>query len=238
MATGVASGMASAAALTARVDHLVIAAHSLAQGVAWCQAVLGVEPGPGGEHVLMGTHNRLLALKDGAHPMAYLEIIAINPQAPAPGRRRWYDLDDPTLQAALREAPRLVHFVAQCDDAARACEVWSAQGIERGPLLRASRQTADGLLEWQITVREDGQRLYHGALPTLIQWGETHPSTSLPERGLRLRALQARHPQAQELRTACQAIGLSPLTVNEGRPNLIAVLQTPRGTVQLESGGI
>jgi hypothetical protein len=230
--------MASPTAAATRVDHLVIAAHTLAQGVAWCQAVLGVEPGPGGEHPLMGTHNRLLALKDGAHPVAYLEIIAINPQAPAPGRRRWYDLDEPGLQAALRDAPRLIHVVAQCADAAQATHALSAQGIDRGALLNASRQTAQGLLEWKITVREDGQRLYHGALPTLIQWGDTHPSASLPDRGLRLQSLRATHPQAEELRTACQTIGLDSLAITEGSPNLSAVLQTPRGKVRLESLGV
>ncbi|QBK04805.1 VOC family protein [Hylemonella gracilis] len=220
-----------------RVDHLVIAAHTLDQGVAWCRTVLGVEPGPGGEHLLMGTHNRLLALMNGTHPVAYLEIIAINPRAPAPGHRRWYDLDEPSLQAALRDAPRLIHFVAQCADAAQGCQALSAQGIDRGALRDASRQTAQGLLEWKITVREDGQRLYHGALPTLIQWGETHPSASLPDRGLRLRALQATHPQARALQAACQALGLDDFAVSEGSPNLIAMLQTPRGTVRLESLG-
>jgi hypothetical protein len=44
------------------VDHLVIAAASLEEGVAWCEATLGVTPGPGGEHPLMGTHNRLLRI--------------------------------------------------------------------------------------------------------------------------------------------------------------------------------
>lgn len=230
--------MVSNPSTTGRVDHLVIAAHTLDQGVAWCRAVLGVEPGPGGEHPLMGTHNRLLALMDGRHPAAYLEIIAVNPRAPAPGRRRWFDLDDPALQAALRDAPRLVNFVAQCADAARACEALATQGIDRGALLSASRQTAQGLLEWKITVREDGQRLFNGALPTLIQWGETHPSASLPDRGLRLQSLQAPHPEARALRAACQAIGLDDLAVAEGNPGLSAVLQTPRGKVRLESLGV
>jgi len=230
--------MVSDPSAMSRVDHLVIAAHTLDQGVAWCRAVLGVEPGPGGEHPLMGTHNRLLALMDGKHPAAYLEIIAINPQAPAPGRRRWYDLDDPALQAALRDAPRLIHFVAQCADAAQANHALSTLGIDRGALLGASRQTPQGLLEWKITVREDGQRLFSGALPTLIQWGETHPSASLPDRGLRLHALQATHPESGALRAACQAIGLDSLAVAEGKPNVIAVLQTPRGKVSLESLGV
>ncbi len=226
------------ATAAARIDHLVIGAHTLAQGVAWCEAVLGVTPGPGGVHPLMGTHNRLLALSDDTHPTTYLEIIAINPQAPPHGRSRWYDLDDSALQAALREAPRLIHFVADSPDAGRVSQALQAQGIDRGPLLAASRQTVQGLLEWKISVREDGQRLYKGTLPTLIQWGEAHPSATLPDRGLRLRSLRAVHPQAQELRKAWQAIGLNGLVVEEGQPNLIATLQTPRGTVTLESRGV
>lgn len=37
----------------------------------------------------MGTHNLMLRLGDSS----YLEIIAINPAAPAPGRPRWFALD-------------------------------------------------------------------------------------------------------------------------------------------------
>ena len=42
------------------LDHLVVIAPTLADGVAWCESTLGVTPGPGGEHPLMGTHNRLI----------------------------------------------------------------------------------------------------------------------------------------------------------------------------------
>ena len=52
----------------------------------------GVTPGPGGRHGAMGTHNRLLRLRGpraDSWPRAYLEIIAIDPEAPAPARRRW-----------------------------------------------------------------------------------------------------------------------------------------------------
>ena len=43
--------------------------------------------------------------------------------------------------------------------------------IDRGHVLEASRDTPAGRLAWQITVRDDGQRLFYGALPTLIEWG-------------------------------------------------------------------
>ena len=67
--------------MTAQIDHLVVAATSLAEGVAWCESTLGVTPGPGGEHPLMGTHNRLFSIASVGYPAAYFEIIAINPEA-------------------------------------------------------------------------------------------------------------------------------------------------------------
>ena len=65
----------------ANLDHLVVMANTLDEGVAWCEATLGVTPGPGGEHPLMGTHNRLLRIDSDAFSRAYLELIAINSKA-------------------------------------------------------------------------------------------------------------------------------------------------------------
>lgn len=171
------------------VDHLVIGAATLEAGAAWCEATFGVAPGPGGKHPLMGTHNRLLALGSDAFARCYLEIIAIDPDAPAPARRRWFDLDDPTLRAALGEEPRLIHWVARCDDLAAECAALAAAGIDRGEVLAAERDTPHGLLRWRIAVRADGQRLCGGAMPTLIEWGAAHPADQLPPSALRLAAL-------------------------------------------------
>src|SRR5687768_5121509 len=99
--------------MNARIDHLVVAADSLEQGVAWCEGTLGVQPAGGGKHPLMGTHNRLLAISSERFADCYLEIIAIDPAAAAPARARWFGLDDPALREALRERPRLVHAVAR-----------------------------------------------------------------------------------------------------------------------------
>jgi hypothetical protein len=228
----------------AEVDHLVIAAASLAEGVAWCEATLGVVPAPGGAHPLMGTHNRLLNVASEAYPRAYAEIIAIEPgQAPSrPNTRRWFDLDDAELQAGLAQhGPRLIHFVARVPDARAAIQALAREEhaqIDRGHLLEASRDTAAGRLEWQITVRDDGQRLFYGALPTLIQWGPVHPVDAMPASGLALRSLHATHPRAPALSAALSAIGLRALQVEAGAPNLVAVFDTPRGPVTLESRGL
>ena len=73
------------------VDHLVVAAPDLDSGSAWLEAKFGARLAPGGCHAAMGTHNRLLRLG----PTLYLELIAIDPAAPKPGRSRWFGLDDP-----------------------------------------------------------------------------------------------------------------------------------------------
>jgi hypothetical protein len=229
--------------MQARLDHLVIAAASLAEGVAWCEATLGVTPGPGGSHPLMGTHNRLLNIASDAFPRAYLEIIAIEPgkKPSRRGTRRWFDLDDPVLQAALvQHGPRLVHFVASVPDARLAVQALAHDErlpIDRGPLLAASRDTPAGRLEWQITVRDDGQRLFYGALPTLIEWGPVHPTDAMPASGLAMRSLSATHPRAADLAAALAAIGMQGLAVQPGAPDLVAVLDTPRGAVTLQSQG-
>ncbi|MDQ0042421.1 VOC family protein [Variovorax boronicumulans] len=230
--------------MQAEVDHLVIAARSLAEGVAWCEATLGITPGPGGTHPLMGTHNRLLNVASEAYPKAYAEIIAIEPgKAPSrPKTRRWFDLDDAALQAALAQhGPRLIHFVARVPDAHAAVQALAREEhahIDRGRVLEASRDTPAGRLEWQITVRDDGQRLFYGALPTLIQWGAVHPTDAMPSSGLALRSLRAAHPRAPALSAALSAVGMKGLQVDAGPPNLVAVLDTPRGIVTLESQGL
>ena len=66
---------------TPRLDHLVVLADTLSEGVSWCEATLGVTPGPGGEHPLFGTHNRLLSIAATGFALAYIEIIAINKEA-------------------------------------------------------------------------------------------------------------------------------------------------------------
>lgn len=228
--------------MSARIDHLVIAARNLDEGVRWCEATFGIAPGPGGAHPLMGTHNRLMKIATVEFPRAYLEIIAIDPKARptrAAGTHRWFDLDDAALQAGLaRGGPRLVHFVVEVPDAGAAVQALARQRIDRGRVLEASRDTPAGRLAWQITVRDDGQRLMYGTLPTLIEWGPVHPSDSMADSGVRLGALTVSHPRAGDLKAAMETIGLSNVPVSTGAPKLRAVFDTPRGTVTLDSEGI
>lgn len=232
-----------------QIDHLVVMAASLDQGVQWCEDTLGITPGPGGEHEKYGTHNRLFKIASPQFPLAYFEIIAINPEAVIPKRAqvpRWFDMDDAALQKAVAQGPRLIHFVISTDDVKAARHVLRTQGIERGQVVHASRKSSKGTLNWQITVREDGERLFNGCLPTLIQWGKPdateplrlHPRNSLPRSGVTLQSLTVSHPSGAKLQAAFDAIGLADIAIETGPANLVASLQTPKGLVQLQSLGI
>jgi hypothetical protein len=232
-----------------QIDHLVVVAHSLAQGVQWCEDTLGITPGPGGEHTLYGTHNRLFKIATPANPMAYFEIIAINPEVVRPKKAsptRWFDMDNPALQKAVAKTPRLVHFVVNTPDIKEARMAVRMQGIDRGPAIHASRRTNKGTLNWQISVRADGQRLFDGVMPTLIQWGKPdateplklHPRNTLPRSGVTLQSLEVIHPSADKVQAAYDAIELKRVSVQSGPANLKATLQTPKGVVVLESLGL
>src|SRR5262245_33329501 len=122
--------------MTARVlDHVTIGCASLAQGVAYLRQQLGVEIPQGGQHPRMGTHNRLMQIGDGV----YLELIAIDPDAPPPGRRRWYALDEPWQQARIAERPRPIAWIARSADIAAELaahpELGTAEEMTRGDLV-------------------------------------------------------------------------------------------------------
>lgn len=228
--------------MTARIDHLVVGASTLEEGVDWCEGTLGITPVQGGEHPLMGTHNRLFSIATAQYPNAYFEIIAIHSGAACAriqGAKRWFDLDNPALQHHLAiNGPQLIHFVASTPHARPAIQALASMDIDRGELLAASRMTEKGLLSWQITVRNDGQRLLNGTLPTLIEWASAHPSTGMAASGVVLQAVTASQPDTKTLGAAYAAIGMQGVAVAQGPAGLMAVLQTPRGLVTLESSGV
>ncbi|MEO5881112.1 MAG: VOC family protein [Caldimonas sp.] len=208
-------------------DHIVVAARSLEEGAAWCEATLGATPVEGGRHANMATHNRLLGLGNGAGQRMYLEIIALDPDAPAPARARWFDLDSPRLQAAIAAGPRLVHWVVRCNDIDRAIAALRGAGHDPGDAIAAERMTAHGLLRWRISLRDDGRRPAGGAVPLLIEWGDAHPCDRLPASGVSVARIELGgvDPGVATL------LGASPAA--SGSPPLVVSLDTPRGRVEL-----
>ena len=209
----------------ATLDHIIVAAATLAQGCDYVESGLGVRPQTGGKHVLMGTHNALLKLG----PRLFLEVLSVDPQAAAPARPRWFDLDEPRMRASLTDGPRLVHHVARTDG----IEALAARSpVDLGEILELTR----GDLRWRITVPADGHLPGRGLVPTLIQWSDArHPADGLADHGLSLVALAGEHPDPAPVRNALARLGLSDtVKVTYGQsPRLAAMIRTPRGIVTL-----
>lgn len=210
--------------LRSHLDHIAISAPSLEAGVDYVRQTLGVSLQAGGEHPRMGTHNRLLKLGE----KCYLEVIAVNPNAPPPDRPRWFQLDEPDPSQPIR----LATWIARTDDIAAAVK---ASPIPLGEIEPMSR----GQINWLITLPADGSLPLHGIAPTLIQWPACmHPAAKLPESGCALVRLEGFHPEAGKIVRLLDAIGfegefqafeLPP----DQQPYLIAHIQTSAGVVQL-----
>jgi hypothetical protein len=209
---------------SATIDHLVIVAPSLQSGSDYVGAKLGVTPQPGGEHAAMGTHNALVRLGDAL----YLEVIAVNPDAPQPNRARWFELD----RLGPDATPRLATWVARTTDIRAAV---SASPLSLGRIEPMTR----GSFRWLVTLPEDGSLPAHGIAPTLIQWlTEPHPANRLVDSGCALVGLEWFHAEAERIGALLTAIHFAgdvtvwPIAPHE-TPRLVAHIQTRHGIRRL-----
>lgn len=208
--------------MRSQLDHLVVACADLAQGAAWARDRLGAEPQPGGQHAAMGTHNRLLRLGE----RAYLELIAVDPAAPAPSRPRWFGLDDDAVRARARREPFLLTWVAATSD------IFAA--VARVPELGDVQAFTRNAFAWRFALRADGALNFDGVLPSLIQWDSAHPAAQLEERGCTLLSLELAHPQAEQLLQAFRTLKLTgPVNLSAAPVSLKARVRTPSGVIDL-----
>lgn len=228
-----------------QLDHIVIGAATLDEGVAWCETTLGLTPGPGGEHLHMGTHNRLLRIGSPAFPCAYLEIIAIAPALQAPtSQPRWFDLDNPHITASLQHhGPQLLHWVANTTHIDQTCAAVQLAGCDLGTPQAVSRMTPRGLLEWTFSISATGQRPMGGALPHLIQWTKASPVELMPASAVSLSQVTIAAPASHmpQLLACAQALAVPNLQVQPqtethiGNTPLSVTLDTPKGEVVLRA---
>lgn len=212
-----------------RIDHLVVAARTLAQGADFLRDLLGVEALSGGKHVAMGTHNLVMQLGEER----YLEVIAIDPDAEPPERPRWFDLDRRDMRTALADGPRLITWVINTPDIAGVVE---RAGFDIGTPTPLSR---DGL-EWEIALTGDGRLLAGGLLPYCIQWhSQPHPSNAMTDLGCHLQKLIIHHNRPDWIGAQLAEIGATSLVEIEAipdseSPQLSAIIETPKGLITLK----
>lgn len=189
-------------ALSCQLDHLVVTASTCAQGVDWLHDLSGVSLPAGGSHPLMATHNHLSALSDDQ----FLEVIAIDPNAPPPERPRWFLLDDDNHRRRLARSPVLTTWVAATSDLDAALDIARKAGIDPGYPVALTR----GDLHWRLALMEDHSLCCDGVFPILIEWPVgLNPVSRMEDQGIRLQTLKLSHPQHAAINHAFDALGLS-----------------------------
>ncbi|SRR6266567_2099044 len=212
-----------------QLDHLVVNSPTLAAGVEWVRASLGVTPQMGGDHQRMGTHNALVRLGD----TTYLEVIAPNPVASVPDRPRWFELD----RMAPDAAPKLATWVARTGDIQSAIADCSTDLGDIEPMSRGS-------LNWLITIPRDGSLPGGGVFPTLMEWRTLdHPAARLVDQGCALRLLELFHPTPGALQELLTSLGLAEAAVAHEIPpgervHLVAHIETREGIRLLGSPSV
>ena len=200
-----------------KLDHLAVAAASLAEAVEHVETSLGVRMGPEGKHDHMATHNQLL----GLGPSEYLEAIAIDPTPPAPPHRRWFRLDE------FQGRPRLTNWIVRVKDIDIA--------LAKAP--PGAGQAVDlqrGDFRWRMGVPQDGRLPFDDCHPALIEWqGGLKPPDRLAESGCRLTRLEVAHPQSAAIGKLLHLDDPRVVFV-QGAPALRATFATPFGARVLE----
>lgn len=194
-----------------RLDHLTVIAPTLAEGVDHVRACLDLDIPYGGEHPEMGTHNHVLRLGDDA----YMEIIAIDPNAPAPTGRRWFGLGDP---AAVRRdwdaGRRLRTWVAATDSL-------DAVLAQHGDLFGGQTRISRGGKYSQFSLLPDGALPMDGILPSIIdRGGRPAPAPRMDDHGAVLQRFVLEHPHPAEVTALYGQIGINGAPVVRDAPQI------------------
>jgi hypothetical protein len=206
-----------------KLDHLTVIAPSLAEGVAHVRACLDLDVPFGQRHGYMGTWNHLLQLGD----TVYLEIVALDPEAATPGRKRWFGLDDQVkVRADWEQGHRLRGWVARTDDIDAVLAGRETVFGEKVPLNSA----------FDFTIPRDGSLPLDGAAPSIIdRRGKLRSMASIADLGARLRFFALEHPKPEAIAALYRelAIDRAPTVVQGPVLRYRAEIETPDGLKEL-----
>ena len=206
--------------MNSRIDHIVIGAANLISGTRILETKLSTKFSSGGEHKIMGTHNKLLKLQSNI----YIEVIANNPNVDSPSRPRWFSLDESLIKKKIEISPRLLCWVLEVDnleDTVKKCD------YNPGEILQLSRND----LTWKVTIPSDGKLVENGVLPILIEWpSNQHPSKKLDNSNITINKLTLFHPKPYKIKKIISNLLESDLIhISEGLPKIELNLSTQNG---------
>lgn len=219
-----------------QLDHITVIAPTLAEGVAHVRACLDIDVPFGRRHPYTGTHNHLLRLS-GADPgeAVYLEIVAVDPEAPPPaiahpGRPRWFGLDDRrAVSKAWDDGFRLRGWVTRTTDI-------DAVLPKHEDVLGQKVRLATPDAHFFFSIPADGALPGEGVAPSVIdRVGRPPPVAAMADFGARLQRFIIEHPQPGQVAALYERLGIAtPPVVQPGaRLRYRALIATPGGVKEL-----
>ena len=101
-----------------------------------------------------------------------------------------------------------------------------------GEVKSGSRRRPDGVqLSWQFT--DPSVRVADGIVPLFIDWGDSPHPARTAAKGATLISLRAEHPDVRGVSGMLRRLGLDLPVKRAQSPALIAVIEGPRGRVEL-----
>jgi len=205
---------------TQATDHLLLGSPDLELGIAWVEDRAGVRATVGGVHPGVGTKNALISLGEST----YLEIISPDPDQDTFS----FPIDLPGLSE-----PRLVAWAVQVDDLKKLAY---EAGSEELDFRDGARRTPEGeSLSWKtMRIKNRFGSPEVEPFPFFIEWGgdSQYPAVSSPG-GCRLLGIEITHEDPVGFENALADFGVGG-KVREGAGRIVATIETPRGTIEIE----
>ena len=204
-----------------RIDHLVWYTPDLAQGRHHFASRMDCEPLYGGEHPGEGTANAVLGLGSET----YLEILGRDVNQAETSL-------DPEVRAL--QGAGLYHWAVGGVDLEALAGRAARAGLTGGALVPGGRLKPDGSrLDWLCWgLHGHG---FGALVPFFIDWrGSQHPAKAAPLGG-RLAGLALHTPRAAALRQVFDVLGLDIVVVDSAVPQVVAELESGKGTTVLTS---
>ena len=211
--------------MNGRIDHIVIGTDNLISGTSILEKKLNTKLLPGGEHKVMGTHNKLLKLQTEI----YFEVIANNPNVKPPMHPRWFSLDELETKQKIKKSPRSLCWILAVDNI---CDAVKICGYNPGEILELSR----GDLRWKVTVPTNGQLIENGVLPFLIEWPKNiHPSNNLANSSISLTKISLIHQEPDNIKNIIKNLIKSDLiTISKGLPKVEFYLKNQNNEIVID----
>ena len=170
------------------LDHIVFGSFTLEEGTKFVENILQAKLSDIGYHKDMGTHNRVIRISD----RVYLEVIAIDPKISNLNKRKWFNLDNSSLQSKLKKSPQIIGYVIENND--------MSINKYHDPFFLASRDS----YKWQFAMPTfknnilESKIIEAGIIPSLISWKSKKPIYQMKKNQFELISLEIKLSVSQK----------------------------------------